>query len=139
MDYTAELFKVCGIAILCAVCLVIVGRISGGMSFALRIGGSVLIFGALIFILRGNMEAIGEMTAFIGEENDVAAGAFALMLKALGIAFVSKFCSDICRDCGEATLASGVESVGRIAIISLCLPVVAEILEYASAILDAGG
>ena len=137
MDYTAELFKVGGIAVLCSVCLVIIGQISGKMSFALRIGGSVLIFGVLILILRKNTEAISDMLSVVGES--VALSAFSLMLKALGIAFVSKFCSDICRDCGEATLASGVESVGKIAIISLCIPVVAEILGYASAILEAGG
>ena len=136
MDYTAELFKVGGIAVLCSVCLVIIGQISGKMSFALRIGGSILIFGVLLLILRKNTEAISNMLSVLGE--GVALSAFSLMLKALGIAFVSKFCSDICRDCGEATLAGGVESVGKIAIISLCIPVVSEILGYASTILEAG-
>lgn len=133
-----DLLKVCGIAILCSVCLVILGRLAGGIGFAVRIGGSVLIFGALLMMLGENTEMIRDMTSFLGGAEGLASRAFSLMLKALGIALISKFCSDICRDCGEGGLAGGVESVGRIAIISLCIPVVAEILGYASAILDSG-
>ena len=138
MDYTVDLLKVCGVAILCSVCLVILGRFAGGMGFAVRIGGSVLIFGALLMMVSENTAIMREMTSFLGGTDGLASQAFSLMLKALGIALVSKFCSDICRDCGEGSLAGGVESVGRIAIISLCIPVVAEILGYASAILDSG-
>lgn len=138
MDYTVELLKVCGIAVLCSVCVLVLGRSSGSIGFCVRIGGGVLIFGGLLIILKDNVESLLDMTSFLGSAEGIGTRAFSLMLKALGIAFISKFCSDVCRDCGEGTLASGVESVGRIAIVSLCIPIVAEILKYASDILDAG-
>ena len=138
MDYTAELLKVCGIALLCSVCALILGKTSGSLVFCLRIGGGVLILGGLLVILKDNVEALLEMTSFLGSSQGTGVRAFSLMLKALGIAFISKICSDVCRDCGEGTLAGGIEGVGRIAIISLCIPIVAEILEYASAVLAAG-
>ena len=50
------------------------------------------------------------------------------MLKALGMALVSKLCADVCRDSGETALAGGVESAGRIAILVLSLPTFAKIL-----------
>ena len=139
MDYTADLLRVCGVAILCSVCLLVMGRGSAGVASALRIGGGVLIFGSLLLILGKNVEVLEGLFDVVDGSADLAARAFSLMLKALGIAFISKFCSDVCRDCGEATLAGGVESVGRLAIISLSLPVVAEIIGYASAILQSGG
>jgi stage III sporulation protein AD len=64
-------------------------------------------------------------------ENSFASRAFGVMLKGLGIALVGRFCSDICRDCGEQTLANGVESVGRIAIFALSVPMLVEILSFA--------
>lgn len=139
MDYTAELFRVCGIAILCSVCLLALGRFSGGIGFAVRIGGAVLIFGTVIATLWENVSVLQGLVFRLGTEGDLVSESFLLMLKALGIALVSKFCSDVCRDCGEGSLAGGVESMGRIAIISLCIPILAEILEYASQILEAGG
>jgi stage III sporulation protein AD len=51
------------------------------------------------------------------------------MLKALGMALISKLCADVCRDTGESALASGVESVGKIAIFALAVPTFVKILE----------
>ena len=37
-----------------------------------------------------------------------------LMLKALGIAFLSTYCAATCRECGENAAADGVELAGKI-------------------------
>ena len=51
---------------------------------------------------------------------------------------ICKLCADICRDCGESSLASGIEGAGRIAIISLCIPVIGELMRLALKILEMG-
>ena len=137
MDHTAELFKACGIAILAAISLNLLGRAAGGVGVSLRIGGSVLIFGVLAVVLKDNVDVLRD-SLLLGEqrEGSVIGEAFSLMLKALGVALVSRFCADICRDCGENTLANGVESVGRVVMVSLSLPMFAEILRRVSEILD---
>lgn len=137
MDHTAELFKVCGVAILAAVSLNLLGRLSSGISILLRVGAGVLIFGILVLLLRENIDTLRDVL-FIGEGGDFAKDAFTLMLKALGVALISRFCADVCRDCGENTLAGGVENAGKIVMVSLSLPVLAQILERASEILEIG-
>lgn len=130
-DHIAELLRASGIALSAVVCILVLGHGSGGLGFAVRIGGALLIMGIFVSMLSGISDTLGgllsatENGGFVGE-------AFSLMLKSLGIAMISKLCSDVCRDCGENTLASGVDSVGRAAIIMLCLPVIARIVEYAS-------
>ncbi len=139
MDHITELFRVCGIAMLSTIALAVVGRLSGNAGISLRIGGGVLIFGILVLLIRENISALEDILSlwrygeggFIGE-------AFSLMLKALGVALLSKFCADVCRDCGEGTLAGGVESVGRVVMVSLCLPLLAKILDKAAQMLDMG-
>lgn len=140
MQYLNELLKVCGVAILCAVTLMVLGRTSAsGVGFAIRIGGSILIFGIFITILGSNIESIESLVSLVsGSGASYVSKSFSLMLKALGIALLSKLCADVCRDCGENTLAGGVESVGRVAIFSLCIPVISEIIEYASQVLSMG-
>ena len=49
-----------------------------------------------------------------------------------------KVCSDICKDCGEGSLAFGVESAGKLCVVYMCLPLVADILGYAGKILSLG-
>ena len=128
----------CGIAVTCAAILSAVGKTFGAIGSAVRIGGSILIFGALTLLLGGGINEMRASLLFEAVEAGFSGGAFSLMIKSLGIALVSKFCADVCRDCGESTLANGVESAGRIAMISLCIPLLAEVLEHASEILDTG-
>jgi stage III sporulation protein AD len=75
--------------------------------------------------------------AFIDSESFVGT-AISVMVKALGIALVGRICADICRECGEAGLAQGVEAVAGGVIFSLSLPILSEILEFASDVLARG-
>ena len=56
---------------------------------------------------------------------------FSLMLKALAISFCSKISSEICRDCGENTLATRIEFVGKAGIILISLPIVKQLFSIA--------
>ena len=53
------------------------------------------------------------------------------MLKALAISFCCRMSAEICRDCGEASLASRVEAAGKAGIVLLSLPIVKQLLEIA--------
>lgn len=138
MDYTGELFGACGIAILCSVCLAIIGKMASSVGVALKIGGSVAIFGVLLALLASNISELQNVFAVIPDTNGYFARSFSLMLKALGIAVAGRLCADICRDCGENGIANGVEGVGRMAIFALCIPIISEIIEYSSRVLGMG-
>lgn len=127
MDVFAILLKICGISMLGCVCLCLFGRLASGFSALLRIGVALAVFGAVVYMLAESVEAIFSLgRELIG--NAIASETLGLMLKALGMALISKLCADVCRDSGESGLAGGVESAGRIAILVLCLPTFAKIL-----------
>ena len=129
----AELLRAAGIALICTVCISLLGRSGGALGFAVRVGGGILIFGMLVSSVGSAMLSLGNVVESVG---GLAEEAFLLMAKALGIAFVSKLCADACRDSGESALADGVEGVGRMGIVGLCLPMALGILEYAARILE---
>lgn len=135
MDTFPLVIKACGIGVLTALCLIIVGQLSRGYATVLRIGGGVLLFGVFLVLLEGSVSAI-ESVLLVSEDQDIASEAFETMLKALGVALISRFCSDICRDCGEGTLAGAVESVGRMAIFALSVPTMVSMLEAAGEMLE---
>ena len=62
-----------------------------------------------------------------------------LLFKALGIALLTEICANICKECGESSLATGVELTGKIEILLLALPMISEILEIAEGLLSMGG
>jgi stage III sporulation protein AD len=51
------------------------------------------------------------------------------VLKILGIAYLSSFCSEICKDAGENSLAAKVEFSGKILILVLAIPILMAVLQ----------
>ena len=62
-----------------------------------------------------------------------------ILLKALGIAILTQYCSELCRECGEGGIATGVETFGKIQILLLSLPLLSELFLLAQKLLKAGG
>jgi stage III sporulation protein AD len=62
-----------------------------------------------------------------------------LLFKAMGIALLTQFCADVCRESGESGAASTVELTGKMEILLLCLPLLEEILSAARELLSLGG
>lgn len=97
-----------------------------------ELGGiAAAVAGMLVFAFA--VESVAPFVSFI---KGVAAergvdGYFAIMLKALAISFCCRMSAEICRDCGEASLASRVEAAGKAGIVLLSLPIVKQLLEIA--------
>ncbi len=127
----AEILKICGVAVLCAVAGAVLGNAVGGISTAIRLAGLALVFGGVVAILTEVVSGIAELG--VGAET---AEYVSLMLRGLGIAVLCRICSDVCRDCGQSTVASAVESAGKLCMILLALPLVNDILGYADTLLD---
>jgi stage III sporulation protein AD len=135
----SAVLRAAGIALIALVALLALKGFSNGVGVLLRVGATVLLFGAAVFELSHGIAEIRALSFGIVGENSFVASALGVMLKALGIALVARVCSDICRDCGEGGLASGVETVAGVVIFSLSLPILKEILGFASELLSRGG
>lgn len=128
-----DIFKLCGIGLLCALTGVILRQIKGEYAALARVCGSVLIFGSLAI---GASEIFSRISGqLLGDE---LSGYAKIMLKALGIAIVCRLCGDICRDLGEGAVGSGVELGGKLAILALCIPLIGELMGYAVKLLELG-
>ena len=128
MEVFSVLLKACGVSLIGCVCLSVVARLSPSFAFVLRVGALLALFGIVLYLLGESVGALwGLGSALL--EGSIAYDTVGLMLKALGMALISKLCADVCRDTGESALASGVESVGKIAIFALAVPTFVKILE----------
>lgn len=52
-----------------------------------------------------------------------------IVFKILGISYLASFCSEICKDAGESSLASKVEFAGKIFILILAIPILMAVLQ----------
>ena len=51
------------------------------------------------------------------------------VFKILGIAYLASFCSEICKDAGESSIAAKVEFAGKILILVLAIPILMAVLQ----------
>lgn len=51
------------------------------------------------------------------------------VFKILGIAYLTSFCSEICKDAGEGSIASKVEFSGKILILTLAIPILMAVMQ----------
>lgn len=54
-----------------------------------------------------------------------------ILFKTLGICFLVQFASDTCKDSGETSLASKIEIIGKIIILTISMPLFNEITQIA--------
>ncbi len=60
-----------------------------------------------------------------------------ILLKATGIAYVTEFACNTCRDAGETAIASKVELAGRVLIASMAIPIITTLVEMMQKLIPA--
>ena len=85
----------------------------------------ILIFG-MICLPLGNLIALLRETA---EQAGVGSGYFAVVLKVIGIAYLTQFGAQLCADAGEGAVAAKIELAGKILMMTAAAPVLTGLLE----------
>ena len=119
-----DTLKICATGIICAVLCVIMRAYNTSFLIPSKIAGIIVVYSLIIVFLS---PLIQYFTSIIG--NIISIDNLKLMLKSISIAYITQITSDVCRDCGEQNLATGIDTVGKIEIIILALPLVDDIIK----------
>ncbi len=126
-----ELFKILFICFIAAALAVLLKAYKGEYALAVTVGTGVTV---LIAVINSLVSAFtGTFSVF--EESGIDTYYFTVVLKTVGIGWLTQFIADTCRDSGLTAIASGAELAGRSAIFLLSLPLLYDILEIAKQIL----
>lgn len=86
--------------------------------------------GIFIFLLL--CAPLGELLSLLrstAEQAGVGEGYFAIVLKVIGIAYLTQFGAQLCADAGEGVIAAKVELAGKILMMTAAAPVLTGLLE----------
>lgn len=95
--------------------------------FALQI--SIVTGCIILFYVCNKLEIIIDLLKELSKKIDIDMKFLSVLLKITGIAYLSEFAGNICKDAGETAIASKVEFAGRILIIALSIPIISTLLE----------
>lgn len=78
----------------------------------------------LLFMLGSEVkEALGGIKSFF-DGTGVSVEYMSVLIKILGLALITQFTADLCRDAGENAAASKVEFAGKVIITSASIPII---------------
>lgn len=91
---------------------------------------------SMLMIIIASAQPVFTQVMTIFEYTHMPNAYIGILVKALGICFLTQLASDVCKDAGEASIASKIELAGKFSILILSLPLFAEILSIASILIN---
>ena len=125
--------KLCMLALLGVCVLLILRQWRADFSPLLRAAMTVLLGSMGLAMLSPLLAYFQRLTA------SVDTAYVAILLRALGVAFLTHYAAEVCRECGEGGMAGSVELVGKIEILLLCLPLAEQLLSLTGELIGLGG
>ena len=121
------LIKVLGLLLLAAFITVFLKGYNSTSAMLTVIGAVSIVF---VLLLKTVFPAITTLSSLFGT-NTGNMSYFTIALKSLGIAYISDFAADVCRDFGQNSIAAKAEFAGRCAIFIITVPLITGIAETA--------
>lgn len=132
------LLRVSGVAVAALVILFVLRGMSGNFTVFVKIAAIILLFGMVVFELAESVNSVCELAFGFIDGDSFVGVSLSVMLKALGVSFIGRICTDICKECGENGIAQCVEMAAGAVILTLSMPILSEILNFASDVLRRG-
>lgn len=112
-----------------AVILITVILVSSLPTFSKEISILITISCCIVVLLYTVKEAIPAIKYIQSVANLISFKGLDIVLKAVGIGFVTQFVSDIAIDCNNKALSNQMVFIGRVAILILAMPVFLQVFE----------
>lgn len=121
----AILIKVAAIAVAGAVLGLVIKKNSPDMALMLTISLALIALYLAFDTIKGVTEFISSMAGAA----QISPAVLTVVFKAVGISIVTKLSSDVCRDAGQSSVASGIELTGAFAALYIALPLFKTVMD----------
>lgn len=120
-----EIIKIIGIAFIALIIIIMLKQYRPEYTIFISILTGILI----LFLVMDRLTGIINLIETIQDKFSINTQFIALLIKITGIAFLSEFAVSVCKDSGEASIASKIEIGSKIIIISMSIPIISSLLE----------
>lgn len=120
-----EIIKIIGIALIALIIIIMLKQYRPEYAIFISILTGILI----LFLVMDRLTGIINLIETIQDKFSINTQFIALLIKITGITFLSEFAVSVCKDSGEAAIASKIEIGSKIIIISMSIPIISSLLE----------
>ena len=124
--------KIIGIALVSVIMAVLLKGYRPEISLAVSLTAMAVMFLIISPYLKTALNSFINLSEQIGLNMKY----MAIIIKVIGIAYITQIAVEICRDAGENALGTKVEICGKIVIIVMSMPVIYELFEVISEVIS---
>lgn len=130
-----EIFQIVGLALIATVLSVMLKGQKPEIALQISIAAGAIIFILMVFRISTVIFLLQELAKKINIDFIY----LTTVLKIIGIAYITTFGAEVCRDAGESAIASKIEFAGKILIMVLAIPILMAVLDIMLRIMPQGG
>ncbi len=119
-----DIFRIAAIGIISAIISVTIKNWRSEMAILVAVAAGAVLIPQIAGVLD---KVIGEFEKIISDCG-ISLEYFTLIIKLIGISYITKFATETCKDCGENAIGAKIELAGKAAILALCVPVIGAFL-----------
>jgi stage III sporulation protein AD len=120
-----DILRICALGIVAAVLCVVIRQYRPEMAMQIAIALGVVVF----LFLSAQLSGISTVVSALFERAKIQPEYFMTILKATGIAFITEFATQTCKDAGEGSIAQKMEIGGKVLIVFLAIPMLLSLLQ----------
>ena len=115
-----------------ALLAVLLGQVKGEYAIYIIMAAGIFLFIFILSKMSVVISAINQIKSYIRFDE----GYINILIKIVGISYLTQFSSDICRDCGYHSLANQLQIFGKISVLAVSMPVLLSLLETINQVLE---
>ena len=116
--------KIIGVAFLTAITGILLKSTKPELAFAVTVTGTIVCLLFLLDLLQNSLGVLSAIVSMTGIEN----GLVRILLKIVGVGYLTEFSAGILNDFGSGAIADKVTLGGKLAIVVLSLPILESLL-----------
>lgn len=120
-----EIIQIVGLGFVVTTLALVIKQERPELALQLSLALAIIIF---IFLLN-KIQLILDLFYQLAEKANVGKMYLNTLLKIVGIAYITEFGAQICRDAGEQAIASKIEFAGKLFIMVMAVPIIALVLD----------
>lgn len=120
-----EILKIIGLALITTISVIILKQQKPEIAVIVGVAGSVLIFFYLVDMIS---DVFGLFETVVSKTN-IDSELFIVLIKIIGIGYITEFSANICLDSGNSAIASKIILAGKLTIFLLSVPIIISLIE----------
>ncbi len=126
-----DIFRIIGVGLITSITVLIVKQIKPEVAIVLGMAGGIV----MILMLIDSLTTVVSSFSTILSKSGLTSGVFSVVLKIIGVGYLTEFSANLCADSGSNSIADKILLAGKIIILVISLPIVTSIIEIISGLL----